>query len=101
MNSRSYISCFFTQPNKRFVLNLHYNGTNSFLFVNAKKIYQFKVKNSEINDYALCLGNISKDFAINNIKNSIKRSCRNFSVGFNPTDTNNILHSNKYLMKGA
>ena len=34
----------FTQPNKRFVLSLHYNGTNSFLFVNAKKIYHFKTK---------------------------------------------------------
>ena len=28
----------FTQPNKRFVLNLHCNGINSFLFVNATKI---------------------------------------------------------------
>ena len=34
----------FTQPNKRFVLSLHYNGTNSFLFVNAKKVYHFKTK---------------------------------------------------------
>ena len=51
----------FTQPNKRFVLSLHYNGSNSFSFVNATKIYQFKAKNSEIKDYALCLGNISKD----------------------------------------
>ena len=32
----------FTQPNKRFALSLHYNGSNSFLFVNATKIYQFK-----------------------------------------------------------
>ena len=31
----------FTQPRKRFVLSLHYNGSNSFLFVNATKIYQF------------------------------------------------------------
>ena len=30
----------FTQPNKIFVLSLHYNGSNSFLFVNATKIYQ-------------------------------------------------------------
>ena len=29
----------FTQPRKRFVLSLHYNGSNSFLFVNATKIY--------------------------------------------------------------
>ena len=40
----------FTQPNKRFVLSPHYNGSNSFLFVNATKIYQFK---------ALCLGSIN------------------------------------------
>ena len=25
----------FTKPNKRFALSLHYNGSNSFLFVNA------------------------------------------------------------------
>ena len=28
----------FTQPRKRFVINLHYNGSNSFLF-NATKIF--------------------------------------------------------------
>ena len=35
----------FTQPNKRFVLSLHYNGRNSSLFVNATKMYPFKAKN--------------------------------------------------------
>ena len=39
----------FTQSGKRFVLTLHYNGSNSFLFVNARKVYQFKDKESEIN----------------------------------------------------
>ena len=39
----------FTQSGKR----LHYNGSNSFLFVNAKKVYQFKAKDSEIKDYGL------------------------------------------------
>ena len=34
----------FKQPNKRFALCLHYNGSNSFLFVNATKIYQLKAK---------------------------------------------------------
>ena len=34
----------FTQPGKRFVLSLHYNRSNSFLIVNATKIYQFKAK---------------------------------------------------------
>ena len=39
----------FTQPNKGFVLSLHYNGNNGFLFFNATKIYQFKTKTSEVN----------------------------------------------------
>ena len=43
-----------TQLNKRFVLSLYYNGGNSFLFVNATKIYQFKAKDTEIKDYVLC-----------------------------------------------
>ena len=43
----------FTQSGKRFVLSLHYNGSNSFLFLNATKIYQFKAKDSEIKDYTV------------------------------------------------
>ena len=59
----------FTQPGKRFVLRLHANGNSSFLFVNDTKIYQIKAKDSETKDYTLRLGNISKDFTINNMKN--------------------------------
>ena len=58
----------FKQSRKRFVLSLHYNGSNSFLFFNAAKVYKFKAKNSEIKDYPLCFSNISKDFTINNIR---------------------------------
>ena len=58
----------FTQPKKRFVLSLQYNGKNSFLFANATRIYTFKAKECEINDYTLFLGNILKDFTINNMK---------------------------------
>ena len=36
----------FTQSRKRFVLRLHDSGRNSFLFVNATKVYQFRSKNS-------------------------------------------------------
>ena len=58
----------FTQPNKRFVLSLHYNGSNSFfLFVNATKRYRLKARNSQIRDYAQFLGNISNNFTIDNI----------------------------------
>ena len=42
----------FTQSRKRFVLSLHYNGSNNFLFANTKKVYRFKVKDSEITYYS-------------------------------------------------
>ena len=58
----------FTQSGKRFKFSLHYNESNSFLFVNATKIYQFKSKDSETKYNTLCLGNNSKDFTINNTK---------------------------------
>ena len=90
----------FTQPNKRFVLSLHYNGSNSFLFVNAKKLCQFKSKISKIKDYALYLRNISKDFTIDNVKKTgLKGVVNFFSVDFNPINTNDILGIHKYLMK--
>ena len=79
LTAKAIYSINFTQPNKRLVLSLHYNESNSFLFVNATKIYQFKAKNSEIKDYTLCLGRISKDFTITDMKkNRIKRSCKIF-----------------------
>ena len=48
----------FTQQRKTFVWSLNYNGSNSFLFVNATKIYQFKAKDSKIKNSPLCLANI-------------------------------------------
>ena len=47
---------------RKFCSSLHYTGSNSFLFVNTTKIYQFKAKDSEIKPYPLCWGNISKYF---------------------------------------
>ena len=93
-----------TQPNKRFILSLYYNGNNSFLFVNAAKIDQFRAKISEIKDYPLWLGIISKGFTINNIKKNknkigLKGILKFFSVDFNPVDTNNISDTHKYLIK--
>ena len=71
----------FTKSGKRFVLSLHYNGSNSCLFVNDLDIYQFKAKIYEVKDYVLCLGNISIDFTVDILKkkkNRIKRSRKIF-----------------------
>ena len=37
----------FTEKDKKFCLSLHYNGANSYLFVNGKKIHEFKAKDSK------------------------------------------------------
>ena len=52
-----------TVPNKQFCLSLHYNDDNSYLFVNGREIIDFKVKDSEIVPYLLCLGGLSKNFS--------------------------------------
>ena len=59
----------FIVSRKKFCLRLHYNGANSNLFVNGTKIIKFKAKDSEIVAIPLCLGNISKDFSVDNMKN--------------------------------
>ena len=67
----------FTKNNKKFVLSLHYDGDKSFLFVNVTEIHQFKAEDSEIVATPLCLGNISKEFSVHNMKkkNRIKWIC--------------------------
>ena len=49
----------FTAVNKKFVLSLHYNSDNSYLFVNSKEELKFKAKDDQIVKEILCLENIS------------------------------------------
>ena len=58
----------FTVTRKKNCLSLHYIGANSYLFVNGTEIIKFKAKDFEIAATPLCLGNISKDFSIENMK---------------------------------
>ena len=51
----------FTVTNKNFCLSLHYNGENSYLFVNGTVIIKLKAKDYNIVATPFCLGNISKD----------------------------------------
>ena len=45
----------FTVYGKKVRLGLHYNGDNSYLFVNGRQIVKFKAKDFEIVPYSLCL----------------------------------------------
>ena len=61
-------SIYFTVTKKQFCLSSHYNGANSYLFVNGTEIYKFKAKDSEIVASPLCLGNISKNWSTYNME---------------------------------
>ena len=61
LRAEKMYSINFAKHNKKLCLDLHYNGANSYLFVNGKEIHKFKAKDSEIVAIPLCLGNISKD----------------------------------------
>ena len=57
----------FTKKNTKFCLSLHYNR-DSPLVVNITEIIKFKARDSGITSYKLCLGNISKDWSVDNMK---------------------------------
>ena len=48
LTAEKMYSINFTVTKDKFSLSLHYNGENSYLFVNGTEIYKFKAKNSEI-----------------------------------------------------
>ena len=49
----------FTEPGNTFVLSLHYNSSNSYLFVNGTQELKFKAKNDQILKEKLCVRNLS------------------------------------------
>ena len=60
LTAEKMYSINFTVTRKKFCLRLHYNGANSYLFVNGIEIIKFTAKDSEIVAAPLCLGNITK-----------------------------------------
>ena len=70
LTSGKNCSINFTEFNEKFCISLHHYGANSYLFVNGVKIHKLKLKISEFVAAPLCLGNISKTFSIDNMKNT-------------------------------
>ena len=90
----------FTVNNKKFRLSLDYNRANSYLFVNGIKIHKFKAKDSEIAATPLCLGNISKDWSVDNMKKTgLNGYVYDCSVDYDALAVDDILNIHKYLMK--
>ena len=75
---------------------MHYNGANSYLFFNNTEIIKFKAEDSEIVATPLCLGNISKDFSMDNMKKTgLNGYAYGFSVDYDAIAVADILDTHK------
>ena len=90
----------FTVIRKKFCLSFHYNGANSYLLTNGTKIHKFKAKDSEIVAAPLCLGNISKDWSVDDMKKTeFNDYIYDFSVDYDAIAVDDILDIHKYLIE--
>ena len=100
----------FSAENKIFVLSLHYNIDNSFLFINGQRVTQFKAKDDVFNNArVLTLGALTVPVYPSGANNRLSPKNTNdtklygnvyhFSVDYSPISNESILKIHKYLMK--
>ena len=85
---------------KKVCLSLYYNGANSYLFVNGTEIYKSKAKEFEIVASPLCLGNISKDCSVDNMKKTgLTGYVHDLSADYDAIAVDDIKDIHNYLIK--
>ena len=90
----------FTEFGVKFVLSLHYNGDNSYLFANGRQELKFKAKNDQIINEKLYLGNLSTQWTISESeKTRLYGIIYDFVVDYKPiVRVGPIYDMHKYLM---
>ena len=79
---------------------MYYNGANSYSFVNGTETYKFKAKDSEVSVGPICLGNISKDWSVDDMnKTGFTGYVYDFSVDYKTIAVDDIESIHKYLME--
>ena len=91
----------FTEHCKEFVLSLHYNGDNSYLFVNGGQELKFKSSISYKDRNLLRLVNISSDWSTTeSIRTGLYGNIYDFAVDYVPlSGVKTIYDIRRYLMK--
>ena len=90
----------FTDPGKKFVLSLHYNGNNSYLFVNGRQELKFKCKTDQLVKEKLCIGNLSDQWTTSESeKTGVDGKIYDFVMDYEQiVGATKILDMDKYLM---
>ena len=100
LTAEKMYSINFSKGYTKFCLSLHYIGANSYLFVNGIEIIKFKAKDYEIVATPLCLGNISKDWSVDNMtKIGFSGYVYDFSVDYDVIAVDDIFDIPNYFMK--
>ena len=90
----------FTEPNKKFVLSLHYNGDDSYLFGHGGEELKFKSSISHVDRNLLCLGNISSDWSLtNSTQTGLFGNIYDFASDYVPISVGTIYDIHRCLMK--
>ena len=85
----------FTDPGKKFVLSLHYNDNNSYLYVNGNQELKFKAKTDQ-----LVIGNLSDQWTTSESeKTGLYGKTYDFVVDYeHVAETTKILDMHRYLI---
>ena len=83
-----YVKVNGSQVNKKFILSVHYNGDNPYLFINGAKQFQFKAMSSLKLDNLLVVGNTSTNFPnqTDYKKGALHGYIYDFLVSYQPAD---------------
>ena len=85
---------------KKFMLSLHYNDDDSYLFVNSRQELKFKTKTDQLVKEKLCIGNLSDQWTTSKSeKTGVYGKIYDFVVDYEQiVGTTKILDMHKYLM---
>ena len=90
----------FTDPGKKFILSLHYNGDDSYLFVNGRQELKFKCKTDQLVKKKLRIGNLSDEWTTSESeKTGLYGNIYDFVVDYEKiVGVKAIYEMHKYLM---
>ena len=98
--AKKMYSVNFTDHRNKCCLSLYYNGANSYLFANVTEIIKFKARDSNIMATPLCLGNILKDWSVDNMRDTgLNGYVDDFRLDYDATTIDDVKDIHKYLMK--
>ena len=73
------------------------SASSPYIYYYGVEIQKLRAKDSEINSYSLCLGNVSKDFSVGNMnKNGLFENINDFLVDYDSIDVDGILDIHNY-----